>query len=269
MKEFKTYHILVQRLRHFFLEREFVEIPVQSNLSILAACEDPRTVTPFVFNGQSWPLPQTGQMHLERVLLENQDLKGVYCISTSYRNEPQPIEGRHDLIFPMFEFESFGDVDDLIKLEKDLLTHLCILGNDQLFYTLLYNGVANRYGVIELEPEHEELMCKDYAPVVFLTEFPETSHPFWNMKRNDDGTARKVDVIINGMETIGSAEREIDSVIMRDRFHSISDGEYAGLLYSKFGKERVGKELDDFLSLPMVPRFGGGIGLTRLAKVIV
>ena len=32
--------------------------------------------------------------------------------------------------------------------------------------------------------------------------------PFWNMSRNDDGlTAKKMDVILGGMETIGSAER--------------------------------------------------------------
>lgn len=268
MQDFRKYHILVQRLRNFFNEREYKEIPVQSNLTILAACEDPRTVSPFVFNGQSWPLPQTGQMQLEEVLLKNPDIKGVYCISTSYRNEPQPIEGRHDLIFPMFEFESRGNVDDLKDLEIELLKHLDILSYTQTFYTLLYNGVANNYKVTELLPEHEEQICKDYAPVVFLTDFPETSHPFWNMKRNDDGTSRKIDVIISGMETIGSAERETDVDVMRNRFHSISNGEYAGLLYSKFGKERVEKELNEFLSLPMCERFGGGIGLTRLTRVV-
>ena len=47
-------------------------------------------------------------------------------------------------------------------------------------------------------------------------------------------------------------------------FHEISDGMYADLLYKLFGKERVDKELDDFLSLNFVPRVGGGIGVTRL-----
>ena len=53
---------------------------------------------------------------------------------------------------------------------------------------------------------------------------------------------------------------------MWDRFHSISGGQYAELLYKHFGKERVLKELEDFLALPMVQRYGGGIGVTRLIK---
>ena len=39
---------------------------------------------------------------------------------------------------------------------------------------------------------------------------------------------------------------------------------YANLLYELFGKERVDKELDEFLSLNFIPRVGGGIGVTRL-----
>ncbi len=40
------------------------------------------------------------------------------------------------------------------------------------------------------------------------------------MARNDDGnTAKKMDVILGGMETIGSAERSCDVDMMRDTFH--------------------------------------------------
>jgi len=46
-------------------------------------------------------------------------------------------------------------------------------------------------------------------------------------------------------------------------------------LYELFGEERVEKELEEFLSHDFFPRFGGGIGLTRVisamkgAKLIV
>ena len=53
---------------------------------------------------------------------------------------------------------------------------------------------------------------------------------------------------------------------MRDRFHTISDGMYSELLFAHFGKDRVLAELDAFLALPMVERFGGGIGITRLIR---
>ena len=53
---------------------------------------------------------------------------------------------------------------------------------------------------------------------------------------------------------------------MREMFNTISEGMYADLLFGRFGKDRVEKELDDFLSLDMIPRVGGGIGLTRLIR---
>ena len=102
-----------------------------------------------------------------------------------------------------------------------------------------------------------------------ITDFPEFTSPFWNMSRNDDGkTSRKIDVILNGMETIGSAERSTDKKQMRDTFHTISDGQYAELLYKLFGKERVEKELEEFLEFDFFPRSGGGIGVTRIMQAI-
>ncbi len=97
-----------------------------------------------------------------------------------------------------------------------------------------------------------------------INNYPNYTSPFWNMRQNGDGTAAKIDVIISGQETIGSAERGTDPIEMRDMFHTISDGLYANLLYDQFGKNRVEKELNDFLDLDFFPRVGGGIGITRL-----
>ena len=114
----------VNSMRNFFLERNYVEVHTQNLRSILAACEDPSTISTYQYSGEVWPLPQTGQMHLENVLLDNPDYEGAFCLSTSYRNEPNPVPGRHDLIFPMFEFESKGTVVDLQAMQVDLLDHL-------------------------------------------------------------------------------------------------------------------------------------------------
>ena len=111
-------------MRQFFLEKNFIEVPTQSRLSILAACENPHSVKTFEYNGEIWPLPQTGQMWLEYELLKNPEWEGVFCISTSYREEKNPIPGRHEMIFPMFEFEMPGDIDDLKTMEYQLCNHL-------------------------------------------------------------------------------------------------------------------------------------------------
>jgi aspartyl/asparaginyl-tRNA synthetase len=211
MIDTKDYNSLVQKLREFFLRRGYLEVPVQSRLSILAACEDPYTVNKFNWDGTDWPLPQTGQMWLEYELLKHPEYPGVFCISTSYRNEPNPIPGRHEKIFPMFEFESKGDMSHLISLESELLTHLGL--DSPTVYD--YEKLAKDYKVDILEAEHEEMMAKDISNSVIIQHFPERTSPFWNMKHYKDGIFKKVDVILYGQETIGSAERATDRDEMR------------------------------------------------------
>jgi len=106
VENIKLYSELANKLRTFFLQKGYVEVNTQDRLSILAACEDPTTVATYKYMGKVWPLPQTGQMWLEYELLKNPTLPGVFCLSTSYRQEKNPIPGRHKMIFPMFEFES-------------------------------------------------------------------------------------------------------------------------------------------------------------------
>jgi aspartyl/asparaginyl-tRNA synthetase len=265
-RDIKKFSQAVNALRTFFLERGFHEVHTQDRLSILAACEDPTTVATYEYEGQRWPLPQTGQMWLEYELLTQPEVAGVFCVSTSYRNEPTPIPGRHERIFPMFEFEARGTIEDLRALEAALCEHLG-LGTAASFAHKDYEVLAERYGVSDLTSEHERQMAEEFGRVVFLEKFPEETSPFWNMKR-EGKLANKIDVIIDGMETIGSAERSSDPVEMRERFHAISGGRYAGLLYDTFGRERVEGELEDFLALPFTPRYGGGIGMTRLMRAL-
>jgi len=253
----------VGKMRNFFLDKGFVEVHTQNRLSILAACEDPTTVSTYDYSGQVWPLPQTGQMWLEYELLNKPIDTGYFCVSTSYRQEPNPVPGRHDLIFPMFEFEMPGDVKNLEVMERELCD---ALGFGECT-AKAYETWAAEYGVRELENDHEEQMCNDHGTCM-ITDFPNYTSPFWNMKQNGDGTAAKIDVIIEGQETIGSAERSSNPDEMSEMFHTISDGGYANLLYSKFGKERVEAELDEFLKYDFFPRVGGGIGVTRMIRAL-
>ena len=259
------YNSLVQKLREFFLEKNFVEVPTQSRLSILAACENPHSVSTFEYNGEIWPLPQTGQMWLEYELLKNPTWEGVFCISTSYRAEKNPIPGRHELIFPMFEFESKGKYKDLILLEKELLEYLGFGTPVEMDY----NKTCKEYGDVSiLENEHETKMWNEVSHCVSLQNFPLRTNPFWNMQNQQDDIFNKVDIILYGQETIGAAERSCDVDSMRKMFYTIENGGYAAKLFELFGEERVTKELDDFLEFDFFPRYGAGIGLTRLARAM-
>lgn len=255
-------------MREFFLQKGFIEVPTQSRTSILAACENPHSVMTFQLDGLVWPLKQTGQMDLEEELLKNPDWPGCFCLTTSYRDEKNPIDGRHKKIFPIFEFELKGGIEELKKLERELLMWLGF----GLPVEVKYDDVCSEYGGVSiLEDEHESRMWKEKGSVISLQDFGiRTSKgfgsPFWNMLHKGNGIFNKIDIILYGQETIGSAERSCDPNEMRKMFYSIMDGEYAIKLFQLFGRERVEKELEYFLSFEFFQRSGGGIGLTRLAR---
>ena len=254
-------------LRSFFLDKGFLEVHTQNRLSILAACEDPFNVATYNYAGNIWPLPQTGQMWLEHELLSKPESPGFFCVSTSYRQEPNAIPGRHDIIFPMFEFEMPGSIDDLKAMEYELCEYLGF-GN---ITEKTYRDWQEHYGldwIKEMDAEHELKMAADFGQTM-ITDFPEMTSPFWNMSRNDGGgTSKKIDVILGGMETIGSAERSCDVDMMRNTFHTITDGAYSELLFKLFGKERVVAELEKFLEFDFFQRVGGGIGITRMIPAL-
>ena len=269
--DYRNFDAVVSKLRTFFREvKGFKEVHTQNKLSILAACEDPQTIATYNYNGSVWPLPQTGQMWLEHYLLEHPEEKGFFCLSTSYRNEPNPVQGRHDKIFPMFEFELKGGMDELRKTEQELLEYLGFQKGENGEYPADdYDNICEKYGVDELEHEHEEQLEKDYGSVFFLENFPERTSPFWNMKLQEDKVhSNKIDVILHGIETIGSAERSTSKEEMKEKFNTISEGGYANILYAQFGKERVENELEEFLKKDFFERSGGGIGMTRMIRAM-
>lgn len=263
----KDFDAVVSKLRAFFRERKnFVECHGQSRLSILAACEDVQTISEFNYSNKNWPLVQTSQMCLEFELLKDPTNKGLFSVCTSYRQEKNPTPGRHDLIFPLFDFETHGDIENLIKIERELCEFLGY-GPAESFKRFKYDEVVAMYDAKNglLTHEHEARLCKDHGAVVFITDFPNRSDPFWNMMQHDSGKhAKKVDVIMSGMETIGSAQRSSDPQQMRHMFDTIADGAYRKVLYDRFTAERTEAEMRDFLSLPFIERSGGGIGITRL-----
>ncbi len=165
----KKYTETVDLLRSFFLSKNFFEVHTQNRLSILAACEDPETVATYNYNGNIWPLPQTGQMWLEYELLSNPSAEGFFCVSTSYRAEPNPVPGRHETIFPMFEFEMKGGVEELEQMEIELCKHL---GLPELTIKT-YGEWGKEFRSEELDHAHELAIGSG-----MITDFPEFTSPF-------------------------------------------------------------------------------------------
>ena len=114
--------------------------------------------------------------------------------------------------------EAGENIDDLKKMEYELCEHLGFKKPTEKTYAewQQHYGHAEDY---EMTADEETKMHEEFGTTM-ITDFPELTSPFWNMSRNADGkTAKKIDVILGGMETIGSAERSCDVDMMRDTFH--------------------------------------------------
>ena len=288
----EDFDYVIKLLRKYCSSLGMKEVCAQHRKSYAAMCEDPKNVmkSKRKCNGggvEEFPLPQTGQMQLEREMQhdveQGRKTYGFYTLSFSYRDEDteEPLgEGRYRRQFPLFEVEIRESLEGLIKFIQGMLRYvgfpidLCKRGR--------YVDVARKLGVKDIDREAEKRICAEISPIFFLTHFPleryeefPTTNPFWNMKRDpeDKRLSLKVDVILGhkqkglGMETFGCAERETDVEDMKKRFLTIENGEYAKLLF-QFGKEKVMDELNDYWSRPFPQRSGFGLGLSRLIAVM-
>src|SRR5262249_4180977 len=121
------------KIREFFHKKGLIESTTQHMPSILSACEDVNNIVYYEFQNKLYPMIQTNQMWLEFAILVNPAPPGYFCTTTSYRNEKHPIMGRHNLIFPMYEFEIHGGMDawrclrgncwSILDLETSIVFH--------------------------------------------------------------------------------------------------------------------------------------------------
>lgn len=276
-------------------------------LARLAACEDPDTIVSVklpkndVVDGdemEDFPLPQTGQMAMEYLMMRYPYHNGFYTNTVSWRNELHPTPGRHRRQFNMFEMEWWTDMGGMIDVQSDLFKKLGLKPpSDELLSALPeafqprtkggfpeaeYLDIAKHYGVKELENEHEMALWKDFgSPVFFITHFPDFSNPYWNMAAHPTrkGIMLKTDGILCGIESTGGAQREND-VNMYERFLTQSEGQYRQKLYDKAGgQEVIDTEINDYLTLVKEfnartdilskrPRSGFGSGLERIVRAL-
>ena len=229
MSEVRDYSIVMRKLRRFFEDRGWCELDTHGRLSILSVGTNTNTFCTYNYGGEVWPLPYTAQRWLEKELLLNPDVPGVFCVGTSYRG---------DTIVPVLEFEMRGDGKELVILEE-------------LLVYLGFGGITAQVdsGVVEFMENTRTLG--------------------WNIKQSDDpDRIRNVDIRLHGEETITAAEHATNKEEMREEFYKISGGDYAKSLFSNFTNDRVVKELERFLTYDMVERCGGSMDVNRMIRAM-
>ncbi|MFT7434207.1 MAG: aspartyl/asparaginyl-tRNA synthetase [Alphaproteobacteria bacterium] len=252
-------------MREFFTARGFIEVHPQSRQSFLAIADDISTIATYNYGNESYLLPQSAHMWLEFELLKNPELPGVFCCSTSYRQHKNPVAGRHENIFPIFDFETAGGIESMAQLQKDILTHFGFSLED--LKSAAYDKITLDFGVKKIDATTESRIGNELSSIMVIKDKPNSLNPSWSHKRVGEHV-KTSDVILYGMETIGASERGTNAEYMRERFYAIDGGNVAKTLFDTFGQGRVERELGEFLSLDLFPRSTGSIGLTRMIRAL-
>jgi asparaginyl-tRNA synthetase len=261
----------------FFKEQEFVQ--VSPPMFITSACEGGSTLFGLKYFDQNMYLTQSAQLYLEILIYS---LEKVYCVAPSFRAEKSRTI-RHLTEYWHIEAEqAFADMDDLMRLEEELLTYICHrtaetckpalveLGADiskltavkspfpRITYTeavekLRAKGLKIEWGD-DMGYEEEKTLAEDYGKPFFVFDYPKQIKAFYcKTHRDNPDLAMSTDILVPRIGEISTGgAREDDKQKLTDRLLEM------GL------KEKDYDWYIDLRRYGTVPHVGFGMGLERV-----
>jgi len=267
----------LEAAREYFKSQDYTE--VSPPMFISAAVEGGSTLFGLKYFDQDLYLTQSSQLYLE-ILISS--LENVYCIAPSFRAEKSRTI-RHLTEYWHIEAEwPFADMNDLMKFEEGLMTHVCqTIGDtcqkefeemgadiDKLravktpFPRIAYTEAINRLEVknpalkwgADLGYEDEKVLAEDFGKPFFVYDYPTAIKAFYcKTYRDHPEVAMSVDMMvprIGEISTGGAREEDKDILIQRMKEQGLKPEDYEWYL--------------DLRRYGTVPHVGFGLGLERL-----
>lgn len=291
----------IEGARKYFEQQRYQFCTPSVLVGILGACENFDTVYKIKKVEQGYQfLSQTAQLQLERAL--SFDIEKIACFTKSFRNEINISDGRHLREFTLIELELanvelsslLDTIESCIKniiqygLAKNKNAIEKIFGIDveaqqNTFLNHSYQRISYTEAIKLLHQHGNEIKWGDdlssateaklsqlmqYKPF-FITHFPKQIK-FFNMRVNRDNqkVVNSADLIlpISG-EAVGSAEREFDFRILKDRF-------LKSTMYEKMKKIGISEQdLGCYFKIvekkEMPHHAGCGIGFERVLQSVL
>jgi asparaginyl-tRNA synthetase len=268
----------VQRFTHeFFENQKFTE--VSPPMFITSACEGGSTLFGLKYFDQNMYLTQSAQLYLEILIYS---LEKVYCIAPSFRAEKSRTI-RHLTEYWHIEAEqAFADMNDLTRLEEELLAHICRrtvetckpeiqeLGADlaklasvktpfpKIAYTeaiekLNAKNFKTKWGD-DLGYEEEKALADDFGKPFFIYDYPKQIKAFYcKIHRDKPDLAMSTDMLvprIGEISTGGAREDDKEKLVARLKELGLKEEDYDWYI--------------DLRRYGTVPHVGFGMGLERL-----
>jgi asparaginyl-tRNA synthetase len=261
----------------FFREAGFYE--VSPPMFISSACEGGATLFGLKYFGNDLYLTQSAQLYLEALIYS---LEKVYCVAPSFRAEKSRTI-RHLSEYWHVEPEwAFAKMDDLMKLEEDLVSHICkkTVDNCQRELTSLKVDTSKLTAVNPPLPrityteavemleakdskikwgedfgfEDEKILADNFEGPVFVYAYPTKIKAFYckTYKDNPD-LAMSVDMLvprIGELSTGGAREDSKAELLKRLKHFGLSVKDYDWYI--------------DLRRYGTVPHVGFGLGVERL-----
>jgi asparaginyl-tRNA synthetase len=273
----KTRANVLEYTREFFVKEGFTE--VSPPMFISAAVEGGSTLFGLKYFDQNLYLTQSSQLYLEILIYS---LEKVYCIAPSFRAEKSRTI-RHLTEYWHMEGEwPFADMQDLMRFEEGLLTHICQrtfseckgeleeLGVDtsklasvavpfpRITYTeaverLKAKGCKLQWGD-DLGYEDEKTLAEEVGKPFFIYDYPTAIKAFYcKTYRDHPELAMSTDMLvprIGEISTGGAREDDKEILVKRIRETGLNEADYEWYL--------------DLRRYGTVPHVGFGMGLERL-----
>lgn len=245
----KEYDQFIKKVRKFFRERKFTEVPELVH-TITSSCEyDPNDMITCKKNGMIHGLPQSNLKWVQHLLHKFNHGGGVFMMGTSYNKTS---------ITPIIDFAAYGTFEDLLELLTDFCIHMGFDKSD-----IIYHNPMD----INILKDSECLRFRDKKCMITTGLDKMYNTYFWSYKLVDK-QYKIASVLINGQQVILGGERRISVSDMIYDVYTLDNGDYIDTLYQLFTKKRVDDELMKYSNVKLVIRFGATINLQRLFDTI-
>ncbi len=268
---------VLEESRRYFKAQGYTE--VSPPMFISAAVEGGSTLFGLNYFDQDLYLTQSSQLYLEILIYS---LENVYCIAPSFRAEKSRTI-RHLTEYWHMEGEwPFADMNDLMKFEEGLMTHVChaIADNCQKEFKELganidklrlvqapFPRITYKEAIDRLKPknpaltwgsdlgyEDEKVLADDFGKPFFVYDYPTAIKAFYCKTYQDHPeVAMSVDMMVprvGEISTGGAREENKDILIQRMKDQGLKPEDYEWYL--------------DLRRFGTVPHVGFGMGLERL-----
>ena len=263
--------------QEFFDKRKYTQ--VSPPMFITSACEGGSTLFGLKYFDQSMYLTQSAQLYLEILIYS---LEKVYCIAPSFRAEKSRTIRHLTEYWHIESEEAFADMNDMMRLEEELLTYICQrvvetcrkefeeLGADMKklllvkppFPRIAYTEAIERLNAKsfktkwgdDLGYEEEKAVADQFGKPFFIYDYPKQIKAFYcKTYRDKPEIAMSTDMLvprIGELSTGGAREDDKDQLIARIREQGLKEEDYDWYI--------------DLRRYGTVPHMGFGMGLERL-----